>query len=68
MWVKRPFPLPCFSDELKWGDRSRIEPSFYEDIKNKAMASKILKDGGVTPYLEKLHGHDLEITRDFVNG
>lgn len=50
------------------GDRCRFEPISCENFKKKGLIWKILEDGGVTPYIEKLHGHGPKVTKAFMKG
>lgn len=40
------------------GDRNRIEPFSCEALKKKPKVWKVLEKGGLTPYLERLHGNN----------
>lgn len=50
------------------GDKNKMEPtSCHKWEKNKDLWMEIT-NGGLLPYLKKLHGQDLRIIDEFVNG
>lgn len=49
-------------------DRNIVEPFSYNIVKTKSKVWKRLQRGGITPYLEQLHGNDLQTMTSFVKG
>lgn len=50
------------------GDKTRMEPTSFENWKrNSAVWNEIL-DRGLMPYIERLKGYSLNSTKEFVNG
>lgn len=49
-------------------DKNRVDPFFCDALKNKKEVWRRLQKGGITPYLERLHGNNPQATTSFVKG